>query len=82
MSAKELHKVTTYQAGILKRIAVTGRMMLTHTPSGPRYTDQDGRGIDKRTAELLIHNGTVIAENDSMFDTEAQSYRAGDEKGV
>jgi hypothetical protein len=67
---------THYQAGILRRIAITGRLMLTHDADKlDRYSDGQGVAIPKRTAKLRIKNGWVIAERDSMFDLTPQSWR-------
>ena len=60
---------------VLRRLAITGRLMLTHNAdSKDRYTDGAGQTVDERTAKALIRNGWVIPERDSMFDLEPQSW--------
>ncbi len=68
---------TYHQAEIIRRIAITGSMMLTHEEGHEdRYHDASGRTIAAPTARLLIRNGWLIADRDSMFDLEPQSWRA------
>ena len=68
---------TEYQTLMLRRIAQTGRLMLTRTPEGgDRYSDGSGRPIPDRTAKVLIRKGWVIPERDSMFDEPPQSWLA------
>jgi hypothetical protein len=68
---------THYQSSVLKRIAITGRLMLTHDADhNDRYSDGSGLVIPERTAKLIIRNGWVTAERDSMFDLTPQSWKA------
>ena len=77
MRAKPKQLPTHHQAEVLRRIAITGRMMLTHQEGHEdRYHDGSGKTIDERTAKLLIRNGWLIAERDSMFELAPQSWRA------
>ena len=68
---------TYYQAQVLRRIAITGGMMLTHDADHEdRYSDKGGAPIPKRTAQLIIRNGWVSPQRDSMFDLTPQSWVA------
>jgi hypothetical protein len=66
-----------HQTRVLRRIAETGCMMLTHRKDGKNsYTDASGATIAEPTARLFIRNGWVIAERDSMFDLTPQTWKA------
>jgi hypothetical protein len=68
---------THYQSQILRRIAITGGLMLTHDADhNDRYSDRSGAIIPERTAKLIIRNGWVIPQRDSMFDLTPQSWVA------
>jgi hypothetical protein len=68
---------TEFQSRVLRRIAQTGAMMLTHREGKEDiYTDAAGYTIDSRTALTLINRGWVIPEKESMFDLMPQSWRA------
>jgi hypothetical protein len=67
---------TEHQTRILRRIAATGCMMLTHEAGKTDcYTDAAGVTIAEPTARIFIKNGWVIAQRDSMFDLSPQSWK-------
>jgi hypothetical protein len=52
-------------------------MMLTHREDGKNsYTDASGATIAEPTARLLIRNGWVVPQRDSMFDLTPQTWKA------
>jgi hypothetical protein len=68
---------TEHQTKVLRRIAETGCMMLTHSKDGrDRYTDASGSTIAESVARALIRNGWVVGQRDPMFDLTPQSWRA------
>jgi hypothetical protein len=76
MKTKRPKLPTEHQTRILRRIAASGCMMLTHKAGyKDRYTDGDGIEVADYTAKLMIRNGWLVPERDSMFDLTAQSWR-------
>jgi hypothetical protein len=67
---------TEEQTRVLRRIAQNGgSMMLTrNADKGNRYTDLAGVTVAEPTAKVLIRNGWVIAQRDSMFDLDPQTW--------
>jgi hypothetical protein len=73
---KKPPKPTIHQAQVLRQIAnAGGGLCLTRTPDDMRYHDQAGRTIATPTAMVLIRNGWVKAQRDSMFDLDPQTWR-------
>jgi hypothetical protein len=51
-------------------------MMLTHDADHKdRYTDAAGVTVADPTAKLMIRNGWLVPERDSMFDLTPQTWR-------
>lgn len=67
---------TEAQTRVLRRIAQNGgALMLTKEPDKEdRYSDLAGRTIGAATARILIRNGWVRAQRDSMFDLDPQTW--------
>lgn len=66
---------TEAQARILRRIAQNGgSLCLTLDPEGRRYHDMAGVTVPEPTARILIANGLVTANRDSMYDLDPQSW--------
>lgn len=77
MKVKKPKRPTEHQTRILRRIAASGCMMLTHDADHKsRYTDASGATIADPTAKLMIRNGWLIPERDSMFDLTPQTWKA------
>jgi hypothetical protein len=77
MKTKKPKRPTEHQTRILRRIASTGCMMLTHDADHKdRYTDAAGVTVAEPTAKLMIRNGWLVPERDSMFDLTPQTWRA------
>ena len=67
---------TEAQTRILRHLAQTGGLlMLTHDEDGDRYSDALGYTVDCRMAAILIKNGWVTPQKDSMFDLSPQTWR-------
>jgi hypothetical protein len=75
MKTKKPKMPTEHQTRILRRIAASGCMMLTHAADKDRYTDATGVTIDHPTAKLMIRNNWLVPERDSMFDLTPQTWR-------
>lgn len=75
MKTAKPKKPTEAQARILRRIAQNGgSLCLTLDPEGRRYHDMAGMTVPEPTARVLIANGWVIANRDSMYDLDPQSW--------
>ena len=75
MRPKKPKRPTEAQTRILARIAAAGgALCMTRDPNGKRYHDQAGRTVPEPTAMALIHNGWVIAQRDSMYDLDPQTW--------
>jgi hypothetical protein len=76
MKAKKPKLPTEHQTRVLRRIAASGCMMLTHKAGhNDRYTDAAGNEVAVYTARLMIRNGWLVPERDSMFDLAPQTWR-------
>jgi hypothetical protein len=77
MANKRQKLPTEEQTRVLRRIAQNGgSIMLTRdAEKGNRYHDLAGVTIAEPTARILIRNGWVIAQKDSLFDLDSQTWR-------
>jgi hypothetical protein len=76
MKTKKPKLPTEHQTRILRRIAASGYMMLTHhADHRDHYADAAGVTVADPTAKLMIRNGWLVPERDSMFDLTPQTWR-------
>jgi hypothetical protein len=76
MKTKKPKLPTEHQTRILRRIAASGCMMLTHEAGHKdRYTDAAGVTVADPIAKRMIENGWLIPDRDSMFDLTPQTWR-------
>jgi hypothetical protein len=76
MRRKTNPKPNHYQAGILSLIAQSFMIRTKNEGVPDEFSTNTGVTIPRLTAELLIRNGWVRAQRDSMFDLVPQRYDA------
>jgi hypothetical protein len=74
--SKKRRKLTEHQAKLLWRISKSP-LMLTKTADGKdRYHLQNGRGVNRRSAQTLIADGYLTPRDAGLFPGMAQSWVA------
>jgi hypothetical protein len=68
--------ITEHQTRVLRMIEQDGgSMMLTNSEEGQRYQTLVGNTIKTDTAKALIKHGYVIANRDSLYDLNPQTWK-------
>jgi hypothetical protein len=72
--SRRRRKLTEHQAKLLWLISKSP-LMATLTPDGPpRYHLQNGKVVNRKTAEVLISDGWLVPMNAGLFEGIAQSW--------